>query len=178
MSKKSTNKPKKQVTAKAKATSSANFAVPFEPVQLGELLDFLKAKGITEFEWSKGDHRIAVKTQGSGSMPMMYAPAHSNTSQPATAPAAVAASASAPTSHKTINSPFVGTFYRSPSPTSASYVEVGSQVKTGDTLCIVEAMKLMNEIEADFTGKVVEILVENGQPVEFGEPLFVIDVSK
>ena len=74
-----------------------------------------------------------------------------------------------------VKSPIVGTFYRAPSPESPPYVEVGSHVKKGDTLCIIEAMKIMNEIEADTEGKVVKILVENGQPVEFGQPLFLID---
>ena len=73
-----------------------------------------------------------------------------------------------------VKSPMVGTFYRAPSPESAPFVEVGSTVKAGDTLCIVEAMKLLNEIEADFAGTVKAILVENGQPVEYGEPLFII----
>jgi acetyl-CoA carboxylase biotin carboxyl carrier protein len=74
-----------------------------------------------------------------------------------------------------VKSPIVGTFYRAPSPESPPYVEIGTYVKKGDTLCIIEAMKIMNEIEADTEGKVVKILVENGQPVEFGQPLFLID---
>ena len=74
-----------------------------------------------------------------------------------------------------VKSPIVGTFYRSPSPESSPYVEVGSHVNKGDTLCIIEAMKIMNEIDADTEGKVMKILVENGQPVEFGQPLFLID---
>jgi len=80
-----------------------------------------------------------------------------------------------PPGMEVVKSPIVGTFYRAPSPESPPYVEVGSHVKKGDTLCIIEAMKIMNEIEADTEGKVVEILVENGQPVEFGQPLFLID---
>jgi len=91
------------------------------------------------------------------------------------APAPAAASTAAePANHKKILSPFVGTFYRKPAPDKPSYVNEGQTVKAGDTLCIIEAMKLMNEIEAEFPGKVVKVLVENGQPVEFGEPLFVI----
>ncbi len=80
-----------------------------------------------------------------------------------------------PPGMEVVKSPIVGTFYRAPSPESPPYVEVGSHVKKGDTLCIIEAMKIMNEIEADTEGKVVKILVENGQPVEFGQPLFLID---
>ncbi len=80
-----------------------------------------------------------------------------------------------PPGMEVVKSPIVGTFYRAPSPESPPYVEVGSHVKKGDTLCIIEAMKIMNEIEAELEGKVVKILVENGQPVEFGQPLFIID---
>lgn len=79
---------------------------------------------------------------------------------------------------KIVTSPMVGTFYRSPSPEAPSFIEIGSIVKTSQTLCIIEAMKLMNEVESEFNGKVVSILVENGQPVEYGEPLFHIEVSK
>ncbi len=172
MSKKSTaRKTKPSVKAPVKSKSTAS-VLPFAPEALGDLFDFLKEKGITEFEWSKGDQKIALKTTyGSG---MIYsAPPAQTVSRDAPVSAQ-----KEPDSYQKILSPFVGTFYRSPSPTSASYVEVGTRVKMGDTLCIVEAMKLMNEIEADFAGTIVEVLVENGQPVEFGEPLFVIDVSK
>lgn len=79
---------------------------------------------------------------------------------------------------KIVTSPMVGTFYRAPSPDAAPFVEVGTVIKKGQTLCIIEAMKLMNDVESDFGGKVVSILVENGQPVEYGEPLFHIEVSK
>jgi acetyl-CoA carboxylase biotin carboxyl carrier protein len=93
----------------------------------------------------------------------------------AVAPVAAAPAApSLPTGHM-VTSPMVGTFYRSPSPSAASFVEVGSQVKVGDTLCIIEAMKILNTIESDKAGTVKAILKENGQPVEFGEPLFVIE---
>ena len=177
MSKKSTSK------KKAVKTVSANKSpLPFQPQDFGDLFDFLKSKGIAEFEWSKGDQKILVKTVGisspvySASAPALAnAPANSVT---ATVTETVSVSASEPASYKKINSPFVGTFYRSPSPASAAYVEVGKRVSPGDTLCIVEAMKLMNEIEADFAGTIVQVLVENGQAVEFGEPLFVIDTAR
>ena len=181
MSKKSIVKKKSASSAKANSKKEVHsvkgVVLPFEPESLGGLFDFLKDKGITEFEWSKGDQRISVKaTYGSGMYHAPLAPA------PVTQVAAPAVASAEPekknNAHKQILSPFVGTFYRSPSPTSPSYVEVGSKVKVGDSLCIVEAMKLMNEIEADFAGTIVEILVDNGQPVEFGEPLFLIDVSK
>ncbi len=153
-----------------------NSAVPFSPESLSDLFDFLKEKGITEFEWSKGNEKICVKTTYGSHL-------ISQNNFIAQAPSATAISAAAPApsktpeSYKKVLSPFVGTFYRAASPTSKSYVEVGSKVKPGDSLCIVEAMKLMNEIEADFAGTIIEILVENGQPVEYGEPLFVIDVK-
>ena len=104
--------------------------------------------------------------------PQMAAPA------PAAAPAPVAAAPAAPavveeTAHKLL-SPIVGTFYRAPSPDADAFVQVGQRVSVGDTLCIVEAMKLMNEIESDFTGTIVKILVENGQPVEYNQPMFII----
>ncbi len=111
---------------------------------------------------------------------------HHATPAPAHAPAP-AAGTPAPSSGKSASgglapnqkhvvSPFVGTFYRSPSPTADPYAREGQMVKRGDVLCIIEAMKLMNEIEAEFAGKITSILVENGQPVEFGEPLFIIEV--
>lgn len=192
MSKKSTVRKKptrKQTTKKlasvAKKKQSAS-ALPFSVESLGELCDFLKAKEITEFEWSKGDQKIVMKTGNA------YAPMMTHFAQ---APVAVSSASSAtsaqsdgqqpgsqesaePSSYQRVLSPFVGTFYRSPSPSAPSYVEKGKRVNVGDSLCIVEAMKLMNEIEAECQGTVVEILVENGQPVEFGEPLFVIDTAK
>jgi acetyl-CoA carboxylase biotin carboxyl carrier protein len=93
---------------------------------------------------------------------------------PAAAPAAAPATAPEPTGH-VVKSPMVGTFYRSPSPGAPSFVELGQAVKPGDTLCIIEAMKLLNEIEAEVGGTVKQILVDNGQPVEYGQPLFIID---
>lgn len=171
MSKKLTNKNK----SKSKPVTAQVW--PFSTDSLGELVDFLKEKGVTEFEWSKDNQRISVKT-GSG-MSGGFIQAHAQPAHYSAAPAAASvsspAAAAEPASYKKVLSPFVGTFYRSPSPTAAAYVNVGSVVKPGDSLCIVEAMKLMNEIEADFAGKIVEVLVENGQAVEFGEPLFVID---
>ncbi len=96
---------------------------------------------------------------------------------PAAAPAVAAEPAAAPVAAedtRTINSPMVGTFYRAPSPGAKPFADVGQKVKAGDTVCIIEAMKLLNEIETEYDGVIKEILVENGQPVEFGQPLFVI----
>ena len=148
--------------------------LPFTLDALGELCDFLKINGIAEFKWSKGDHQISLKT--GLAHPPTYAPTTTVAVSAQNAPAP-AIETKEPESYKKVVSPFVGTFYRGSSPTSPAYAEIGKRVKLGDTLCIVEAMKLMNEIEADFAGKVVQVLVENGQPVEFGEPLFVIDTA-
>lgn len=181
MSKKSTSKKTAVKPAKKEAkVVSKKSPLPFQPEDFGDLFDFLKSKGIAEFEWNKGDQKILVKTVGAIASTMMAAPvaAAPSNSVTATLTETVSVTSAEPASYKKINSPFVGTFYRSPSPTSASYVEVGKRVSPGDTLCIVEAMKLMNEIEADFAGTIVQVLVENGQAVEFGEPLFVIDTAR
>lgn len=139
---------------------------------------------VAEFEWETEKQRIHVRTQAACVMPALQpvsAPAAapvSKSSEPSrtTAPAgAPSPGPSTPSNAKQVLSPFVGTFYSSPSPTSDPYVQVGQMVKKGDVLCIVEAMKLMNEIESDYNGKVVAVLVENGQPVEFNEPLFLIE---
>lgn len=182
MSKKQVSKSKKKSSAPAPSKKSSS--LPFHVEDLNLLADFLKDKGIAEFEWAKGDHRISVKTALAGIAYAMPAQPSVASAQTVVQMPSVQASASAapaepkePASHKKVLSPFVGTFYRSPSPTAAPYVEIGKRVAPGDSLCIIEAMKLMNEIEADFAGKIVQILVENGQPVEFGEPLFVIDTA-
>ena len=176
MSKKPTSKKK----SAPKAPSSKGGAVPFSPESLGELFDFLKDKGITEFEWSKGNEKICVKTTygHAGFAPAAhFNPGHSVAPTSSESAGNKSELKPEPASYKRILSPFVGTFYRAPSPTAKSYVDVGSKVKLGDSLCIIEAMKLMNEIEADFAGTIIHILVQNGQPVEFGEPLFVIDTQ-
>ncbi|MBU6153491.1 MAG: acetyl-CoA carboxylase biotin carboxyl carrier protein [Bdellovibrionales bacterium] len=181
MSKKPTNKSK----TKTSSVPAKKSTLPFEVDALNQLADFLKDKGIAEFEWTKGDQRIVVKTVISAvqyAMPALPSVASAQTvvqmpSVQANATASPAAETKEPATHKKVLSPFVGTFYRSPSPTAPPYVEIGKRVSPGDSLCIIEAMKLMNAIEADFAGKIVQILVENGQPVEFGEPLFVIDTA-
>jgi acetyl-CoA carboxylase biotin carboxyl carrier protein len=174
-------KPAAQATRKTKAkTKSQPSMLPFELDSIGDLADFLKSKGIAEFEWSKGDTKIVLRTG------TVHTQVYSNASIGAqnAAPTVVSSSSSnasgetkEPASYKRVLSPFVGTFYKAPSPNAPTYADVGKRVAIGDTLCIVEAMKLMNEIEADFAGKVVQVLVENGQPVEFGEPLFLIDTA-
>jgi acetyl-CoA carboxylase biotin carboxyl carrier protein len=177
---KSASKNASSASANTSSHSKAKTNLPFDLDSIGELADFLKDKGIAEFEWAKGDHRIVLKTAA------VYAPSFSQATHAPVMHAATASSALAPAPapeakepahHQKILSPFVGTFYRAASPSSPNYAEVGKKVSLGDTLCIVEAMKLMNEIEADFAGKIIQVLVENGQPVEFGEPLFVIDTA-
>lgn len=170
-------------------TKSKNSSQP-ELARIESLLELMKNNQIAELEWERGGEKIKLKTQGaflgsfipstSFQLPNfsneMHAP--SSQSSSATSSEVKKAEAKVATSNsKKVLSPFVGTFYRSASPTSEAYVKDGQSIKRGDTLCIIEAMKLMNEIEAEFAGKVVAILVENGQPVEFGEPLFEIEPS-
>jgi acetyl-CoA carboxylase biotin carboxyl carrier protein len=150
--------------------------------ELEGVLELMERHQISELKWSAGGKRLHLRTAASFSTPT---PAAVYSAPPAAAvgniaPMLGATPVSAPVSvpaanQKQILSPFVGTFYRAASPTSGVYVKEGQVVKPGDVLCIVEAMKLMNEIESDLAGKVISILVENGQPVEFGEPLFLIE---
>lgn len=169
----STKKGRTSPTKKSQPKPVKKSNLPFDLESIGELADFLKSKGVAEFEWSKGDHKIVLRT-GSVHAPI-YASAASVQQPTQAAQSAIPVEVKTPATHKKVLSPFVGTFYRAPSPTTPNYADVGKRVNSGDTLCIIEAMKLMNPIEADFAGKVIEILVENGTPVEFGEPLFIID---
>lgn len=139
--------------------------------KLKKLIDLVEESGIAEIEVTEGEEKVRITRTTAAAAPVYAAPA------PAAAPVA-AAPAAAPAARDLSNaqkSPMVGTFYRAPGPNAAAFVEVGQQVKAGDTLCIIEAMKLMNEIEAEKSGVVKEILVENGTPVEYGEPLFIIE---
>ncbi|OEY65682.1 acetyl-CoA carboxylase biotin carboxyl carrier protein [Marinobacter sp. X15-166B] len=144
--------------------------------KIKKLIELLDESDVEELEIHEGDDsvRISRRREQSGAPVMAHysAPAPQPAAAPVAAEPATAAPA-APAGH-TVNSPMVGTFYRSPSPTSAPFVEVGQSVKAGDVICIVEAMKMMNQIEADKSGTITEILVENGQPVEFDQPLIVI----
>jgi acetyl-CoA carboxylase biotin carboxyl carrier protein len=142
--------------------------------KLKTLIDLVQNSGISELEISEGEEKIRIAKHaaaGPSTTVMMSAPQAQQVAAPV-APAVVALPVE-PEGH-IVKSPMVGTFYRSGSPGSGSFVEVGAAVKQGDTLCIIEAMKLMNEIESDASGTVKAILVENGQPVEYGQPLFVI----
>lgn len=146
--------------------------------KLKKLIDLVEESGIAEIEVTEGEEKVRITRTVAGSQPVYAAPAAS--AAPAPAPVAVAAvpAEAAPAAKdlsKALKSPMVGTFYRAASPSAPAFVEVGQSVNAGDTLCIIEAMKLMNEIEADRSGVIKEILVANGQPVEYGEPLFVIE---
>jgi acetyl-CoA carboxylase biotin carboxyl carrier protein len=142
--------------------------------KLKKLIDLVQESGIAELEITEGEEKVKIvkggvvtTTPAQAASPAEVRPA----AQPATA-----APAEPPPGQEghVVKAPMVGTFYRSPSPDAKPFVEVGQAVKEGDTICIIEAMKLMNEIEADASGTVKAILVENGQPVEYGQPLFIL----
>ena len=144
--------------------------------KLKKLIDLVQESGIAELEITEGEEK--VKIVKGGAVTMTAIPQVAVAAAPAlTAPAATAAAPAEPEPGQeghVVKAPMVGTFYRSPSPDAKAFVEVGQAVKEGDTICIIEAMKLMNEIEADASGVVKAILVENGQPVEYGQPLFIL----
>ncbi len=144
--------------------------------KLKTLIELVEASGIAELEISEGEERVRItRTAASALHAVQLPPAPVVSTVAASEPVAAPAPAApaAPEGH-IVKSPMVGTFYRSPSPGARQFVDIGQSVSAGDTLCIIEAMKLLNEIEADHGGVIKAILVENGQPVEFGQPLFVI----
>ncbi|HXX82636.1 MAG TPA: acetyl-CoA carboxylase biotin carboxyl carrier protein [Casimicrobiaceae bacterium] len=147
--------------------------------KLKSLIELFESSGIGELEISEGEERVRITRAAAGAQsvvvqsPMPSLPATSAASVAAMQPTASAPAAAEAEGH-TVKSPMVGTFYRAGAPGSKPFVEVGDSVQAGDTLCIIEAMKLMNEIEADNAGVIKAILVENGQPVEYGQPLVVI----
>ena len=144
--------------------------------KLKKLIDLVEESGISELELTEGEEKVRISR---ALMPSQVSAAHYNAAAQTVAshatPVPVAAApVVAEVEGHIVKSPMVGTFYRSSSPDTKTFVDVGSKVAVGETLCIIEAMKLLNEIECDFTGVIKKILVENGQPVEYGEPLFVI----
>lgn len=144
--------------------------------KLKKLIDLVEASGIAELEITEGEEKVRIAKSIAGAPMMMSAPQTHYMPAPAAAAPVVAAEPAddaIPDGH-VVRSPMVGTFYRAPAPGSKNFAEVGQSVNAGDTLCIIEAMKLLNEIESDQGGTIKAILVENGQPVEYGEPLFVI----
>ena len=143
-----------------------------------KLIELLEESNIDEIEVKEGEESVRISRNSARAMMPMAQPmvqaAPAPAPAPAAAPAAPAASPPAAAEGHVLRSPMVGTFYRAPSPTAASFVEVGQTVKAGDVVCIVEAMKMMNQIEADRSGTITAILVDNGEPVEFDQPLFSI----
>jgi acetyl-CoA carboxylase biotin carboxyl carrier protein len=161
--------------------------------ELKELIDFLIEKDISEFELERGDVKVRIKRGGETAAPVithavqmaaMPIAAQSTQASQSAAPTSASASPSAPSAAAaeeqlhTVKSPIVGTFYEAPGPGALPFVKPGDQVAAGQVLCIIEAMKLMNEIESDTSGEVVKVLVSNGQPVEYGQPLFAIRPRK
>lgn len=148
--------------------------------KIKKLMDFVQESDIAEIEIQEGEESIRISRYGSApvmTMPAMAAPiaaAAPLAVEVAAAPAAIAAAPEA-SNENAVKSPMVGSFYRSSSPEAPSFVEVGTSVKKGDVICIIEAMKMFNQIEADRSGTVSSILVENGDPVEFDQPLMIID---
>ncbi|WP_242395089.1 acetyl-CoA carboxylase biotin carboxyl carrier protein [Anaeromyxobacter oryzisoli] len=160
--------------------------VGFSLEDVKKLVQLVEKSDVTHIAWQKGAEKVVIR-RGNVAVPVVAAPVVHAAPVAAAVPAPLAAvptpAPAAPAAGKgdakpadkpgtVVSSPFVGTFYRAPSPDSAPFVDVGAKVKKGQTLCIVEAMKLMNEIEAEVDGTVAEILVQNATPVEFGEPLF------
>jgi acetyl-CoA carboxylase biotin carboxyl carrier protein len=169
-------KPKKP----SKPSANSQFAGS-EIEHIEHLLNFMSEHNLEEFEYSRGDLKIRLKKPSANAAvgirqfaPEIIIPAAAqaqSASAPAAAPSPSAEARSTEDLHL-VKSPIVGTYYESPSPGAEAFVKVGGYVETGQTLCIVEAMKLMNEIESDISGEVLRIFVENGQPVEYGQPLF------
>ena len=147
--------------------------------KLKKLIDLVQESGIAELEITEGEEKVRISRINHGPQTVLAMPAGvMQTPAPVLAAPAAAAAATPPVPEKVeghiVKSPMVGTFYRAPSPGAKAFVDIGDRVSPGDTLCIIEAMKLLNEIEADQGGAIKEIYVENGQPVEYGEPLFLV----
>lgn len=149
--------------------------------KIKKLIDLIQESDVAEIEIQEGEESVRISRSGPNNQVMMQAPAMQYAPSPAPAAAAAPAPvadevpAAATNTANSVTSPMVGTFYRSSSPESAAFVEVGQTVSEGDVICIIEAMKMFNQIESDRSGTVKAILVENGHPVEFGEPLIVIE---
>jgi len=159
--------------------------------EIQDLIKFVAKSGVTEVEIEEKDFKIIIKTENKKAkkeeqtiyvqQPMMQQLPQAQPTQAAPAPAAAPVSAAAPVAadpndnYITVKSPMIGTFYRSPSPDKPVFFEVGDNIKTGDTVCIIEAMKLFNEIESEVAGKIVKVLVDDASPVEYDQPLFLVD---
>ncbi|MBM4221978.1 MAG: acetyl-CoA carboxylase biotin carboxyl carrier protein [Gammaproteobacteria bacterium] len=147
--------------------------------KIKKLIELLEESGLSELEITEGEESIRISRSSTATavqytLPPAPAPAAAAAAAPAAPrPAGAATASEEPAGHRVL-SPMVGTYFEAPSPGAATFVKIGDQVQAGDTLCIIEAMKMMNQIEADVAGKVVAALARNGEPVEFGQPLFVI----
>ena len=142
--------------------------------KIKKLIDLIEESDIAEIEISEGEESVRISRYSANVAVQQLAPIAATAAPVAAAPVAVAPAEEKISGHA-VKSPMVGTFYRSASPGSAPFVEVGQSVTVGQTLCIIEAMKILNQIEADKSGKIKQILVENAQPVEYGQPLFIIE---
>lgn len=142
--------------------------------KIKKLIDLIEESDIAEIEISEGEESVRI-SRYSAAAPVQYAAPVAVGQAPIAAAPVAAAPIEEKISGHVVKSPMVGTFYRSASPGSAAFVEIGQSVSTGQTLCIIEAMKILNQIEADKSGKIKQILVENGHPVEYGQPLFIIE---
>ena len=146
--------------------------------KIKKLIELVEESGVAELEITEGEESVRINRYSAQPAPVQYAPQPQQAPQqaaPATAQAAPAEPASEEVSGHVVRSPMVGTFYEAPSPDAKPFATVGSRVNAGDTLCIIEAMKMMNQIEADKSGVVKQILVDNEEPVEFEQPLFIIE---
>ena len=180
---------RKPVAERAVESSAKTLVVESQPgeklslVEIKELIELISEKQFNEFELERGDFRLRLQRgisrgQDPATAPVIVAsaPVPAPPATVGSAPAAPVAEVAQEEQLHVVTSPIVGTFYRSPSPTSESYVKIGDTVEVGKTLCIIEAMKLMNEIQSDATGTIAKIYAENGQPVEYGQPLFGLKV--
>ncbi len=141
-----------------------------------KLIELLEESGISELEISEGEETVRISRHArGGAQQVQYQAAPAAAALPTAAPAAPGAAAKPASDEHTIVSPMVGTYYSSPSPGAKVFVEIGSEIKVGQTLCIIEAMKMMNQIESDKAGRITAILAKNGDPVEFGQPLFIVE---
>ena len=147
--------------------------------EIQELINFLSKSGLEEVNIETDDFKVSIK-RSAGQHLIAPAPVSQVAHAPMAAPVPASDTGSTPATNSNlveIKSPMIGTFYRSANPESPSFVEVGSSVKAGDTVCIIEAMKLFNEIESEVSGKIMKVLVDNAQPVEYDQPLFLVDPS-
>ena len=180
-----TNKPKSTPTTTAKAEESAflNENQDMNLTQIQELIKFVSKSGVSEVAIEQKDFKITIKaTEAKGKVQEVI-----QVAMPAAAPVAIAAAAPAPAAAPAapaaeakgnlieVRSPMIGTFYRSPAPDKPAFIEVGQTIKAGDTVCVIEAMKLFNEIEAEVSGTIVKVLVNDSTPVEYDQPLFLVE---